>query len=64
MAIPTAGSVPDSNRGLPPDNSTSTAGAIDRRVDLAAAHAAPALLAVRDLLLVLLAFSSGTYEAI
>jgi uncharacterized membrane protein YoaK (UPF0700 family) len=37
---------------------------VDRRVDLAAAHATPALLAVRDWLLVLLAFSSGTYEAI
>jgi uncharacterized membrane protein YoaK (UPF0700 family) len=36
----------------------------DRRVDRAAAHAAPALLAVRDRLLVALAFSSGIYEAI
>jgi uncharacterized membrane protein YoaK (UPF0700 family) len=70
MAIPTAGSVPDANRCVPTDGSTSTAGAmpakpvVDRRVDLAAAHATPALLAVRDWLLVLLAFSSGTYEAI
>jgi uncharacterized membrane protein YoaK (UPF0700 family) len=36
----------------------------DRRVDRAAAHATPALLAVRDRLLVGLAFSSGIYEAI
>jgi len=33
-------------------------------VDLASAHARPALLAVRDWLLVALAFSSGIYEAI
>jgi len=33
-------------------------------VDLAAAHATPALLTVRDWLLVVLAFSSGIYEAI
>jgi uncharacterized membrane protein YoaK (UPF0700 family) len=36
----------------------------DRLVDRAAAHASPALLAVRDRLLVALAFSSGIYEAI
>ncbi|WP_405910720.1 YoaK family protein [Streptomyces sp. NBC_00828] len=36
----------------------------DRRVDLAAAHAAPELLAIRDRLLVALAFSSGVFEAI
>jgi uncharacterized membrane protein YoaK (UPF0700 family) len=36
----------------------------DRHVDLAAAHATPALLAVRDRLLVALAFSAGIYEAI
>jgi uncharacterized membrane protein YoaK (UPF0700 family) len=70
MAIPTAGFVPDANRCAPPGGSTSTAAAIpakpaiDRRVDLAAAHGTPALLVVRDWLLVLLAFSSGTYEAI
>jgi uncharacterized membrane protein YoaK (UPF0700 family) len=33
-------------------------------VDLAVAHTAPALLAVRDRLLVALAFSSGIFEAI
>lgn len=38
--------------------------AADRRVDPVAAHAPPALLAVRDRLLVALAFSSGMYEAI
>ena len=37
---------------------------IDRSVDLAAAHASPASLVVRDWLLVGLAFSSGMYEAI
>jgi uncharacterized membrane protein YoaK (UPF0700 family) len=69
MAIPTA-APGDANRCVPPDGSTSTAAAmpakpaIDRRVDLAAAHATPALLAVRDSLLLALAFSSGTYEAI
>ncbi|MEN3269967.1 MAG: hypothetical protein V7646_6861 [Pseudonocardia sp.] len=36
----------------------------DRHVDLAATHASPALLAVRDRLLVALAFASGIYEAI
>ncbi|MFE9768301.1 YoaK family protein [Streptomyces sp. NPDC005808] len=36
----------------------------DRRVDLAAAHATPELLAIRDRLLVALAFSSGVFEAI
>ena len=36
----------------------------DRHVDLAAAHASPALLAIRDHLLVALAFASGIYEAI
>jgi uncharacterized membrane protein YoaK (UPF0700 family) len=36
----------------------------NRRVNRSAAHATPALLAVRDWLLVVLAFSSGTYEAI
>jgi uncharacterized membrane protein YoaK (UPF0700 family) len=36
----------------------------DRRADRVAAHATPALLAVRDWLLVALAFSSGIYEAI
>jgi uncharacterized membrane protein YoaK (UPF0700 family) len=36
----------------------------DRRVDPAAVHAKPALLAVRDRLLVALAFASGVYEAI
>jgi uncharacterized membrane protein YoaK (UPF0700 family) len=36
----------------------------DRRVDLAAAYAAPELLAIRDRLLVALAFSSGVFEAI
>ena len=37
---------------------------VDRIVDRAAAHATPALLAVRDRLLVALAFSAGMYEAI
>jgi uncharacterized membrane protein YoaK (UPF0700 family) len=37
---------------------------VERVVDRAAAHATPALLAVRDRLLVALAFSSGIYEAI
>jgi uncharacterized membrane protein YoaK (UPF0700 family) len=37
---------------------------VDRIVDRPAAHATPALLAVRDRLLVGLAFSSGIYEAI
>ena len=70
MAMPTAGSAPDANRSEPPGKSSSTGGAtpaeptIDRRVDLATAHATPALLAVRDWLLVLLSFSSGIYEAI
>jgi len=70
MAIPTAGSVPDANRCGPPEGSTSTAAArpaksaINRRVDLAAAHATPRLLAIRDWLLIALAFSSGLYEAI
>jgi uncharacterized membrane protein YoaK (UPF0700 family) len=36
----------------------------DRVVDLAAQHATPALLAVRDCLLVALAFSTGIYEGI
>jgi uncharacterized membrane protein YoaK (UPF0700 family) len=36
----------------------------DRVVDLAAAHATPALLAVRDWLLVALSFSTGIYEGI
>ncbi|HEX6524335.1 MAG TPA: YoaK family protein [Streptosporangiaceae bacterium] len=36
----------------------------DRVVDRSAAHAAPALLAVRDRLLVALAFSAGIFEAI
>lgn len=36
----------------------------DRSVDLAALHTSPALLAVRDRLLVGLAFASGTFEAI
>ena len=38
--------------------------ATERTFDRAAPHATPALLAVRDRLLVLLAFSSGMYEAI
>jgi uncharacterized membrane protein YoaK (UPF0700 family) len=37
---------------------------VDRIVDRAAAHATPALIAVRDRLLMALAFSSGMYEAI
>jgi uncharacterized membrane protein YoaK (UPF0700 family) len=37
---------------------------LERVVDRAAVHTAPALLAVRDRLLVALAFSSGIYEAI
>ncbi len=37
---------------------------IDRRVDRAAAHPTPAQLAVRDWLLVALAFSAGIYDAI
>src|SRR6202046_2408324 len=36
----------------------------DRVVDLAAAHTTPALLAVRDWLLVALSFSTGIYEGI
>jgi uncharacterized membrane protein YoaK (UPF0700 family) len=36
----------------------------NRRVNRSAAHATPTLLAVRDWLLVVLAFSSGIYEAI
>jgi uncharacterized membrane protein YoaK (UPF0700 family) len=36
----------------------------NRRLDRSAAHATPKLLAVRDSLLVVLAFSSGIYEAI
>lgn len=36
----------------------------DRVVDLAAQHATPALLAVRDWLLVALAFATGIYEGI
>jgi uncharacterized membrane protein YoaK (UPF0700 family) len=36
----------------------------DRIVDRAAAHASPALLTVRDWLLIALAFASGLYEAI
>jgi hypothetical protein len=36
----------------------------DRVVDRSAAHAAPALLEVRDWLLVALSFSTGIYEAI
>jgi uncharacterized membrane protein YoaK (UPF0700 family) len=36
----------------------------NRRVDRAAAYSTPALLAVRDRLLIALAFSSGIYEAI
>jgi len=42
----------------------STEAPADRIVDRAAAHATPALIAVRDRLLVALAFSSGIYEAI
>src|SRR4030088_1027497 len=37
---------------------------VDRVVDRAAAHATPSLIAVRDRLLVALAFTSGIYEAI
>jgi uncharacterized membrane protein YoaK (UPF0700 family) len=42
----------------------STEAPADRIVDRAATHATPALIAVRDRLLVALAFSSGIYEAI
>jgi uncharacterized membrane protein YoaK (UPF0700 family) len=70
MAVPTAASVREANWYVPPGGSTSTGIAvpakptIDRRGDRAATHATPALLAVRDWLLVVLAFSAGIYEAI
>ncbi|MFD9326123.1 YoaK family protein [Streptomyces sp. NPDC060065] len=57
----------DANRVSPTVPVQSNGGAEpvdDRRVDLAAAHAAPELLAIRDRLLVALAFSSGVFEAI
>jgi uncharacterized membrane protein YoaK (UPF0700 family) len=70
MAVPTAASGADANRYVPvvvqhqQERLLPARPATDRLVDRAAAHASPALLAIRDHLLVALAFASGIYEAI
>jgi uncharacterized membrane protein YoaK (UPF0700 family) len=70
MAIPTAASGADANQGVTTAEATSKGRtrsshrAVERLKDRAAVHATPRLIALRDGLLVALAFSSGIYEAI
>jgi uncharacterized membrane protein YoaK (UPF0700 family) len=70
MTIPTSASGADANQAVTAEDATSTERsrsshrAVERLKDRAAVHAAPRLIAIRDGLLVALAFSSGIYEAI